>query len=433
MTQVAAAVPVAATLPPLDRRESEVVQLLGDATFGLPPAQEYPIEEYKPRLALEAIGQPTIAVGADRFGAAIGGGMGFFFSDMLGDQNLAAVIQLSTLGGNFSFKNTAGQVAYTNQANRWNWGVIAGQVPYISGGVRALVDNVNRLYVEETVLFRQTDRSAAGMVAYPFNRAERIEFQAGMSQISFDQIVQTDVYDLVTGSLLARDSEETSLADPLSLGTTSAALVHDTSVFGATSPVAGSRYRLEIAPTFGGVNFASVLTDYRRYFMPAPFYTFAGRVLHYGRYGSGGEDDRLFPLYLGYPTLVRGYDVGTLDASECLSNTLASCPIFNRLMGSRVLVGNLEFRFPLLRPFGASPGMYGPLPVELALFADGGIAWNRGDKPSFFGGEAEGVSSVGLAFRVNLMGFAVGEFDLTRPLQRAEQGWVFQFHLSPGF
>jgi hypothetical protein len=31
------------------------------------------------------------------------------------------------------------------------------------------------------------------------------------------------------------------------------------------------------------------------------------------------------------------------------------------------------------------------------------------------------------------MGFAVGEFDLTRPPQRAEQGWVFQFHLSPGF
>ena len=61
-------------------------------------------------------------------------------------------------------------------------------------------------------------------------------------------------------------------------------------MFGATSPVGGQRYRLEVAPTFGGLRYASVLADYRRYFMPAPFYTLAARVLHYGRYGSGGED-----------------------------------------------------------------------------------------------------------------------------------------------
>ena len=38
-----------------------------------------------------------------------------------------------------------------------------------------------------------------------------------------------------------------------------------------------------------------------------------------------------------------------------------------------------------------------------------------------------------MAFRVNLLGFAVGEFDFTHPLQRPQKGWVFQFHLSPGF
>jgi Tol biopolymer transport system component len=431
----AGAVPAAAALPPLDRRPSDVIVLLADPNYGLPAPQEYEVTEYKPRLSLEAVGQPTIAVGADRFGAAIGGGIGFFFSDMLGDQNLATVVQLSSLGGNFSFKNTAAQIAYMNQANRWNWGLVAGQVPYLSGGVRAGTGFVNGIpaYIEETILFRQTDRSAAGVVAYPFNRAQRLEFQGGLSQISFDQIVHTEAYDLRSGTLIHRESQENSLADTLSLGTSSAALVFDTSVFGATSPVGGQRYRFEAAPTFGNINFTSVLADYRRYFMPAPFYTLAGRVMHYGRYGSGGEDDRLFPLYIGYPSLVRGYDVNTLDASECVSSALSDCPAFDRLMGSRLLVGNLEFRFPLLRPFGASPGMYGPLPVEVAFFADGGVAWSRGAKPEFFGGQAEHVSSVGVAFRVNLMGFAVGEFDVTRPLQRKSQGWVFQFHLSPGF
>jgi outer membrane protein assembly factor BamA len=148
---------------------------------------------------------------------------------------------------------------------------------------------------------------------------------------------------------------------------------------------------------------------------------------------EAAEDQRLFPLYLGYPTLVRGYDVNSFDVSECVPNATSSCPAFDRLLGSRLLVGNVEFRFPLLRPFGASGRMYGPLPVEVALFADGGVAWNSGERPSMLGGTRDGVSSAGVTFRVNLAGFAVGQFDIVRPLQRPGQGWIFQFNLTPGF
>jgi hypothetical protein len=77
--------------------------------------------------------------------------------------------------------------------------------------------------------------------------------------------------------------------------------------------------------------------------------------------------------------------------------------------------------------------MYGPLPVELAVFADGGIAWNSAEKPSMLGGTRDGVSSAGVTFRVNLLGFAVGQFDFVRPLQRPGKGWIFQFNLTPGF
>jgi outer membrane protein assembly factor BamA len=76
--------------------------------------------------------------------------------------------------------------------------------------------------------------------------------------------------------------------------------------------------------------------------------------------------------------------------------------------------------------------MYGPLPVEVALFADGGVAWNRGERPSFLGGDRDGIGSAGLGLRVNLGGFAVGEFDFSHPFQR-DEGWVFQFTFSPGF
>jgi Tol biopolymer transport system component len=426
----------AAMLPPVDRRTNDLPALLTNAVMGLPVVQEYEITDYKGGLRLEAIGQPFIGVGADRFGAAIGGGLSLSFRDMLGNHTLTTAFQVEAgVGGNYSFKNTAAQAYYLNQSNRWNWGIVGGQVPYISGGIRRSLGQVGSelAVVDETILFRQTDRSAAGIVAYPFDRSRRLEFQSGISQISFDQVVQTEVFSARTGQLLFRDSQETRLANPLSLATSSAAFVHDTSNFGATSPVAGARYRFEVAPTLGTINYTSLLSDYRRYFMPVSFYTIATRVLHYGRYGSGGQDQRLFPLFIGYPSLVRGYDMGSFSVNECVPRGASDCPAFDRLLGSRVLVGNVEFRFPLLRPFGASGGMYGPLPIEVAFFADGGVAWDRGQKPDFFGGSREAVSSAGVAFRANLLGFAVGEFALSRPFQRPGKGWLFQFNLSPGF
>ncbi len=160
------------------------------------------------------------------------------------------------------------------------------------------------------------------------------------------------------------------------MSSVSTAFVTDSSVYGATSPVAGQRSRFEVAPTFGDLRLTTALADVRHYFMPARFYTIAVRGLHYGRYGEGSDDPRLMPLFLGYPEFVRGYGVNSFSSGECA--TSASCPTFDRLVGSRMMVGNIEFRFPLLRPFGVSDRMYGPLPVEVAFFLDGGVTWNRG-------------------------------------------------------
>jgi hypothetical protein len=435
-------------LPPADRRASDVVAYLENAALGLPAPSDYPSERYTPALSLEGLAQPSVAVGADRFGAAIGGGIALQFGDMLGDHMLATAVQLNSgFNTNFSFKNTAAQAAYFNQAHRWNWGIVGGQIPYLSGGFASGVATVGNepAEVDQSIIFRQTEQSIGGLAAYPFNRAQRVEFQGGVTRISFDEIVQTTAFSLNTGNLLVNDSNTTSLGQPLTLANTSAALVYDTSNFGATSPVQGQRYRLEASPTFGSLQFTSLLADYRRYFMPVSFYTIAARVMHYGRYGSGGEDQRLFPLFLGYPNLVRGYDVGSFDATDCTPNATSACPQFDRLLGSRLLVANLELRFPLLRPFGASQGMYGPLPVEVAFFADGGLAWNSlqqatiatsplgvSQAPHPFDWR-DGVASAGVALRVNLFGFAIGQLDFAHPFQRPGRGWVFQFNLSPGY
>jgi len=78
--------------------------------------------------------------------------------------------------------------------------------------------------------------------------------------------------------------------------------------------------------------------------------------------------------------------------------------------------------------------MYGPLPVEVAFFLDGGVTWNRGQKPSFFdSGVREPVTSGGVSLRTNLLGFATAQIDYARPFDRPGRGWIWGFSLTPGF
>lgn len=86
----------AAVLPPADRKPSEVAALLANAMFGLLPAQAYSTAPYKPTLSLEGVGQPMVAVGASRFGTAIGGGVSLLFGDMLENHLLATAIQFNS-------------------------------------------------------------------------------------------------------------------------------------------------------------------------------------------------------------------------------------------------------------------------------------------------------------------------------------------------
>ena len=171
----------------IERTDSEVVAMLADANFGLPPAtQEYEVSDYAGGLQLEAIGQPTIAVGADRFGAAIGGGIGFFFSDMLGNQNLATVFQISTAWRQLQLQEHRGaRSSYMNQTNRWNWGLVGGQVPYMSGGVpRELGRDQRRSGVHRGNDHLPPDRpQRGGRRRVSVQPRARLEFQGGVSQI----------------------------------------------------------------------------------------------------------------------------------------------------------------------------------------------------------------------------------------------------------
>ena len=77
------------------------------------------------------------------------------------------------------------------------------------------------------------------------------------------------------------------------------------------------------------------------------------------------------------------------------------------------------------------------LPTELALFLDGGVAWDAGDHPVFklasHSNERIPVFSAGVATRVNLLGYLVGQVYLAFPFQRPEKTSQLGFLLATGW
>lgn len=419
----------AAVLPPRNRDPGEVLDLIRDPLVGLPRRESFRAEDYKSRLSLDQLTQVSAGVGSDPLGTYVSGGVAFGFSDMLGDHGVGVIVQAD--GG---VKDVGGLVGYENRKSRLTWGGALEQIPYRSGRFFQGITTIGgeRALLEEVTTFRETHRGAIAYASYPFSRSHRFEVGAGFRNIGFSGEVRRLAASLDTGRILFDEREDLPAPESLTLGEASAALVYDSSIFGATGPILGRRHRLQVAPTAGSLRYTGVLADIRQYVMPLRPYTFAFRLLHYGRYGGDGEDPRLVPLFLGYPTLVRGYDLDSFSAAECGPSAAGDCPVFDRLVGSRMAIANAELRFP---PFSALGGrrLYGPVPIDLLAFFDAGVAWTSRDEASFLGGDREPVTSVGFGARVNVLGFLIGEVDYVKPLDRPGRGWHWQFNFTAGY
>jgi Tol biopolymer transport system component len=420
----------AAQLPPGTRRGAEVDALLSNPEFGLTPNAVATTENYRPRLSLDYIGQEMGITTTNSLGSYMGGGIAFNFSDVLGDHVVTSLLQV-----NGSFEDFGGQVGYINRKRRWNYGTFFEQLPYITGGVvggQTIIDGQN-VIVQQELRDRQLDQRVLAMAQYPFGRARRFEVGASIRRLTFDRRVDTFIFSPDTGQLLAQDQQKMSLGEPLALGELNVGVVQDTTAFGATGPVLGHRSRFEVAPSWGDLQFTQAIADVRHYVMPFGAWTIAGRFLHIGRYGNDAESLRLSPLFLGFPNLVRGYDIGSFDVDECPASVDGNCALVNELMGSRVMVTGVELRAPIL---GAFTGKLesGPIPAEIIGFFDAGVAWDHQSRPSGFGrGTRQWVRSIGTGVRVNAFGYAIVELDAVRALDRPNDGWRFVFNLSPGF
>jgi Tol biopolymer transport system component len=423
------AAPAPGALPPLERASKKVDTVLAEAVPEREAVTTKGPGDYKPRLGIDYVGQVSVGVGTNSQGTAVGGGVSMYWSDMLGDHNLLTALQFEGDSETVD-RNLTAIVNYENREHRWRWGVAAGQIPSLSLAYDSMVSG--SLLTERLIRQWQINREVAARTAYPLTRADRFEASVGYRHVGYVTDALVQVVDLNTGLIVATGVEDLPSPDSIEFWPVGVAFVHDTSLFGGTAPVSGRRFRIEAGGTVGNLSFWSPLVDFRQYYMPWPLLSLAGRVLHFGRYGEDAEDPRIGEVFLGSATLVRGYNSSSFSVNECDDPSGLSCPVFDQLFGSRVVVTNVEARVPL---FGARGLVATPQvpPIDIAAFYDAGVAWTEDEEAAFLGGTREFVRSYGATLRVSFFGALVLQWNYAKPLDRPGQDWYWQFLIAPGF
>lgn len=364
----------AALLPPFIGRGVDVVNRNLDNFNVFERIQDSQIKHvpYQPKFKLDYIANTGIGVSVgSRYGAGLSGGIYGIFSDILGYNQIQAVLNVN--GEIYDF---GGQIAYVNTKGRFSWGGSVSHIPYIYGFREyGLEDfgNGSELSINDYYI-RQFESQIDAFVAYPFNRYTRFEVGAALSRYGYrvdkwrrsyyngygdrQKLSSQDVANLNFGNL-----------DPLITEQVSASFVGDKSVFGLTAPLQGYKYRVGVGQVFGGLSFTNYTVDVRKYVRFKPV-TLAARVYSYIR--SGKDEDRLRGTYIGYPFFIRGFDDLNPDKVGGLS--------FEDLMGSRSVIANFEVRLPFTGPEKLAVVKSGFLISDLNLFFDAGLAWSRDSK-----------------------------------------------------
>ncbi len=436
----------ASLLPPFNRAGDDMVSKHLSEPLPTVPETAFTEVPFKPRFELDYIGNTGVGVGVGQMGGGVAGGVQGIFSDILGNNQLFGALAL-----NGEIYDIGGQFAYLNQRSRINWGVAYSHIPYVTGGQGLSLDTlVTRTGDSVEVvnssldLLRTFEDQIAVFGSYPFSQIRRLE--AGMSFARYyyrldrysDYYAFTNINDPYTYVFVGNDKEKLDVPEGFNLGQAYLAFVGDNSNFGVASPLTGHRYRLEAGRYTGAIDLTNITADYRRYFRMAPV-TLATRGMYLGRFGEDAENGTLPPLYIGYPTLVRGYNARDF-ASESNSPDPDVLTI-NDLIGNQMSIGNIELRYPLTGPERLSGIKSGFLFTELNLFTDGGIAWGSydgfqiGTKPvNRVARDSKLVLSSGISLRINVFGYLVIEPYYAIPWQNGGfSNGSFGFNFQPGW
>lgn len=353
----------------------------------------------------------------------IGNGMGVFFSsgfgfglmnqiafsDLLGNHHLYVAFNLYR-----SIEDSDLLVSYYYIKKRIDYAVGLFQVRnYLSSRVSSVGETfINYRY------FTERNYGGYALVSVPFSTSTRmeLELQSFVSERDFfDQLVE-DADN--PGELIIVPGERSTrkLFQP------TLSFVHDSAYFGAFGPVVGSRWMASVSRAIpigrGDVSRFSAYFDYRKY-IPV----FYRNYLAFRGIGAFSSDDDAQLFFLGGPLTMRGYD-------------------YLQFMGSRMLLFNIEYRYPLLDAiiFGW-PGRWGFRNVGGTLFFDTGAVWGRdmyiepirGNIQPRTVNDIDFYSDFGMGFYLRF-GYLVLNFQVSWPTDFRNTGKsFFHFYIGPMF
>jgi len=409
--------------------------LLDSAEFALPDTATFKHSQYRVRFQPDYVARPSIGYAPDSYGRNVFGGTTIILSDMLGNHRLAIAGEI-----NGRLSEAQAFLGYSNQSGRMQYSGGFSQFPYYFLSNDSLLPTEDPLtHLEKQEITTYVARQLFTSTSYPLNRFTRFEVGAGFNNISRQRIfLERAIFDLRTASPFQLDSVH---KDPsLNYGEAHLAYVSDNTLLGYTGPIYGRRFRFQISPVMGGLNWIEYLADYRRY--DAIIFNFLTLATRAYTSISVGPDETQFMKYIARPDFVRGYDRNNV--------LFLSCPIIGasswncsatQLLGSRVAVANAELRFPLVRRLELGILPIALPPLEGLFFFDAGLAWSEGQrvyatKPTNYLASEHRfpLRSYGFGLRLNLFGYAMLRWDYAVPMdqQGATRGF-WTWSLWPSF
>jgi Tol biopolymer transport system component len=322
------------------------------------------------------------------------------FSDVLGNHRLIGLTSLQ-----IDLKNSDYGLAYYYLPERVDYGI-------------ELFHTARFVYLDRgffTNLYRFRNFGAVASISYPLNRYYRFDFGLSWLNLSSENLDDPD-----------EDIEDVSYVIP------SMSFVQDNVLWGYTSPIDGTRYRIDLFgnPGIGNkrLSFYSITADYRNYSRFWYDYSFVMRFS--GGYSGGANSQRFFiggiENWINRTFSTTGIPI---ESASDFAFLTAALPLrgFNyaELIGTKYGLVNLELRFPLIRYLvtGALPILFSN--ILGVAFIDAGTAWNNHNDLQFFTRDSDG----NLITKDLLIGTGFGaRLYLLYFLLRFDVAWAYNAH-----
>ncbi len=421
----------ASILPPFNRAVPGIIDNYLNTMSSLPltPTDSFKTVPFKAKFKLDYISNIGMGISTSQFGTGMQGGVEMLFSDITGGHQIYTGIAVN--GEVYDF---GGQITYINQKNRIFWGASVSHIPYSYSSYNPHNDSIKlnngtyyKVINDQIQLIRMFEDQVGFMVYFPLSKTQRFETSASIARYYYRIDNYNTYYNYSTypyGYPIGQEKVKEDNPPPgFLIANNDLAYVFDNSSFGIASPMKGFRSRIQVSKTYGNYNFYGALIDLRKYIYKKPF-CFAMRGYYNGRFGND-INNTLYPLYIGYPWFVRGYD--RIYSADGLSQNSGNITP-NQLQGSQMIVANFEIRLPFTGPERLTVLKSKFFYTELALFADAGVAFNhiynyhnKGNKfnlnlfqDSF---DHPFIFSSGVSLRFNLFGMLVIEPFYAIPYQ----------------